>query len=310
MPLCEFYHNLHTGRGVKIHVNTACSGFEGSGSVERVLCEGKSIEADLVIVGIGIIPNTELAADAGLLCENGILVNDHCQTSDENIYAAGDCTSHPNPILGRRLRLESVPNAMDQARTATANMLGGDKVYATVPWFWSDQYELKLQMVGFSTDGDTQVVRGDKEANQFAVFYLKDGAVVAVDAVNSPREFMVAKQYHPFLKFTISKLQSAKNNFVFHYARVQSSTGPLFLTRCYDMYPTSLKMDIYKISIMLYRYHYFHHITGDSWQKWDMWLINWWLAYLVYLLVILLLVTICVVKYKSRTNIIVNCKIF
>ena len=194
--MSEFYHNLHTGRGVKIHVDTTCSGFEGSGKVERVLCFDKSIEADLVIVGIGIIPNTELAADAGLNCENGILVNDHCQTSDENIYAAGDCTSHPNPILGRRLRLESVPNAMDQARAATANMLGGDKVYATVPWFWSDQYELKLQMVGFSSDGDTQVVRGDKEANQFAVFYLKDGAVVAVDAVNSPREFMVAKQLY------------------------------------------------------------------------------------------------------------------
>jgi len=194
--MSEFYHALHTGRGVKIHVNTGCSGFEGDGHVERVLCGDTIIEADLVIVGIGIIPNIELAVDAGLDCENGILVDDHCRTSDPDIYAAGDCTFHPNPILGRSLRLESVPNAMDQARTAAANMQGGDKVYAAVPWFWSDQYELKLQMVGFSADGDTQVVRGDKEANQFAVFYLKDGAVVAVDAVNSPREFMVAKQLY------------------------------------------------------------------------------------------------------------------
>ncbi len=194
--MSEFYHNLHTSRGVKIHVNTGCSGFEGDGKVERVLCGDKSIEADLVIVGIGIIPNIELAQDAGLNCDNGIVVDDHCRTSDENIYAAGDCTNHPNPILNRRLRLESVPNAMEQARTATVNMLGGDKIYASVPWFWSDQYELKLQMVGFSSDGDTQVVRGDKEANQFAVFYLKDNAVVAVDAVNSPREFMVAKQLY------------------------------------------------------------------------------------------------------------------
>jgi 3-phenylpropionate/trans-cinnamate dioxygenase ferredoxin reductase component len=194
--MSEFYHDLHTGRGVNIHVNTGCSGFEGDGRVERVLCGDTSIEADLVIVGIGIIPNIELAIDAGITCENGILVDDHCRTSDPDIYAAGDCTYHPNPILGRSLRLESVPNAMDQARTATANMLGGDKIYAAVPWFWSDQYELKLQMVGFSADGDTQVIRGDKAVNQFAVFYLKEGAVVAVDAVNSPREFMVAKQLY------------------------------------------------------------------------------------------------------------------
>jgi 3-phenylpropionate/trans-cinnamate dioxygenase ferredoxin reductase subunit len=194
--MSEFYHQLHTSRGVKIHLNTGCSGFEGTDSVERVICGDRAIEADLVIVGIGIIPNIELGKDAGLTCDNGIVVDDHCRTSDEHIYAAGDCTNHPNPILGRRLRLESVPNAMDQARTASSNMLGTDKTYAAIPWFWSDQYELKLQMVGFSSDGDTQVVRGDKEANQFAVFYLNEGAVVAVDAVNSPREFMVAKQLY------------------------------------------------------------------------------------------------------------------
>ena len=150
----------------------------------------------MVIVGIGIIPNVELAQSAGLEVDNGIVVDDHCQTSDPDIYAAGDCTNHPNPILGRRLRLESVPNAMDQARTAAANMLGGDKTYAAVPWFWSDQYELKLQMVGFSSDGSTSVRRGDADSLQFAQFYLKDGAVVAVDAVNSPKEFMVAKQLY------------------------------------------------------------------------------------------------------------------
>ena len=194
--MSEFYHDLHTGRGVKIHVNTACSGFEGDAHVERVVCGETSIEADLVIVGIGIIPNTELASDAGLTCDNGIVVDDHCVTSDPNIFAAGDCTNHPNPILDRRLRLESVPNAMEQARTAAANMAGGDKSYAAVPWFWSDQYELKFQMVGFPSDGDVQVVRGNKVTNEFAVFYLNNGAVVAVDAVNSPREFMIAKQLY------------------------------------------------------------------------------------------------------------------
>ncbi len=194
--MSAYYDQLHRARGVNILTNTLVSGFAGDGSVTHVLCGEQSIPADLVIVGIGIVPNIEVAAEAGIEIDNGIVVDDHCRTSDPDIYAAGDCTNHPNPILGRRLRLESVPNAMEQARVAVNNMLGGDKVYASIPWFWSDQYELKLQMVGFSGDGDTQVVRGDMAANQFAVFYLKDGAVVAVDAVNSPREFMVCKQLY------------------------------------------------------------------------------------------------------------------
>jgi 3-phenylpropionate/trans-cinnamate dioxygenase ferredoxin reductase subunit len=195
--MSEYYHNLHESRGLNILTKTTVSGFAGENDkVTQVLCGDQAIDADLVIVGIGIIPNIELAQDAGLACENGITVDDHCQTSNPDIYAIGDCTNHPNPLLNRRLRLESVPNAMEQARVAVTNMLGGNKVYAAVPWFWSDQYELKLQMVGFSADGDTQVVRGDKVANEFAVFYLKDGKVVAADAVNAPREFMVAKQLY------------------------------------------------------------------------------------------------------------------
>ena len=195
--MSEFYHQLHTSRGVNILTETTVSGFEGeNGKVTGVLSGDKSIPADIVVVGIGIVPNVEIAAEAGLEVDNGIVVDDHCRASAPDVYAAGDCTNHPSPLLGRRLRLESVPNAMEQARVAAANMCGGDKIYDAVPWFWSDQYELKLQMVGFSSDGDTQVVRGDKSANQFAVFYLKDGKVVAVDAVNSPREFMVCKQLY------------------------------------------------------------------------------------------------------------------
>lgn len=194
--MSNFYHELHSAHGVNILTNTAVQGYSGDGKVEQVLCGEQRIEADLVIIGIGIIPNVELADAAGIHCENGIVVDDHCQTSEADIFAAGDCSNHPNPILQRRLRLESVPNAMEQARVAAANMLGGDATYSSIPWFWSDQYDLKLQMVGFSSDGDAQIVRGDKSANQFAVFYLKDGAVVAVDAVNSPREFMVCKQLY------------------------------------------------------------------------------------------------------------------
>lgn len=195
--MSEYYTDLHTERGVNIFTETAVSAFEGDdGKVEHVIAGNLSLPADIVVVGIGIVPNVELAAEAGLDVDNGIVVDDHCRTSVPDVYAAGDCTNHPSLLLGRRIRLESVPNAMEQARVAAANMAGGDKVYDAVPWFWSDQYELKLQMVGFSADGDTQVVRGDKDANQFAVFYLKDGKVVAVDAVNSPREFMVCKQLY------------------------------------------------------------------------------------------------------------------
>ena len=192
--MSKYYDELHRGRGVQIHTNTGVTGFSGDAKVQKVMCGDTEFAADMVIVGIGIVPNIELAEAAGIICDNGIVVDDHCQTSNPDIYAAGDCTNHPNALLDRRLRLESVPNAMDQARTSASNMLGGDKSYAAIPWFWSDQYELKLQMVGFSADGNREVMRGDMASNQFAVFYLKDNTVVAADTVNSPKEFMLCKQ--------------------------------------------------------------------------------------------------------------------
>jgi len=192
--MSEYYRQLHESRGVHIHTGAAVTSFTGSGHVEGVLCGDQEFPADIVIVGIGIIPNTEVAQAAGIECDNGILVDDHCRTSAADVFAAGDCTNHPNALLNRRLRLESVPNAMEQARVAAANMCGGDKTYASIPWFWSDQYELKLQMVGFSADGDTEVVRGDMAADKFAVFYLDGGTLVAADAVNNPKEFMICKQ--------------------------------------------------------------------------------------------------------------------
>ncbi len=194
--MSAFYHELHTSRGINIRTGAMVSGFEGKTKVSSVVFGNKKLPAQLVIIGIGIVPNVELAKAAGLQCDNGIVVDEYCRTSNSDVYAAGDCTNHPNPILDRRLRLESVPNAMEQARVASTNMLGGTKVYSAIPWFWSDQYDLKLQMVGFSSDGDTAIVRGDKSTNEFAIFYLKDGKIVAVDAVNSPREFMVCKQLY------------------------------------------------------------------------------------------------------------------
>lgn len=194
--MSDYYHNLHVERGVNIMRNTAVTGFEGTGSVSKVLCGDDTVDADLVIIGVGIVPNVEIAESAGIECDNGILVDDHGQTSNPDIYAAGDCTNHPNRLLGRRLRLESVPNAIEQARVACINLLGGDLEYASIPWFWSDQYELKLQMVGFSSDGEESVVRGDKSTNSFAVFHLRDGCVVAVDAVNNSKAFMLGKRLY------------------------------------------------------------------------------------------------------------------
>lgn len=193
--MSAFYHELHRANGVNIKTSSRATAFVGDGWVKEVVCaDGTSIDADLVIVGVGVVPNVELAAEAGLTCDNGIVVDERCATSDSIIFAAGDCTNHPNKLLDRRLRLESVPNAMEQSRVAASNLTGGDKKYASIPWFWSDQYDLKLQMVGFSSDGDESITRGDPESHEFAMFHYKSGKVIAAEAVNSPREFLVAKQ--------------------------------------------------------------------------------------------------------------------
>lgn len=192
--MSAFYNELHSDQGVNILTSTQAKAFKGSETVERVVCDDQEIPADLVIVGIGILPNTEIAETAGLETNNGIVVDEHCRTSNEHIFAAGDCTNHPNPLLNRRLRLESVPNAMEQGRVAASNMLGGSKSYASMPWFWSDQYEHKLQMVGFSKESDQSIVRGDMTSKSFTVFYLKDNLIIAADSVNNPKEFMASKQ--------------------------------------------------------------------------------------------------------------------
>ncbi len=193
--MSAFYTELHTDKGVVIRTGRRVESFAGSERLTGVVCaDGEAVAADLAVVGIGVVPNTELAEAAGLDCDDGIVVDETTRTADPHIYAAGDCTNHPNPLLGRRLRLESVPNAMEQSRVAAANLAGETRTYANVPWFWSDQYDLKLQMVGFSRDADRHVVRGDPAKRQFAMFYFSGDTLIAADAVNSAREFMVARQ--------------------------------------------------------------------------------------------------------------------
>ncbi|MBC9251834.1 pyridine nucleotide-disulfide oxidoreductase [Pseudomonas alcaligenes] len=194
--LSAYYERKHREVGVDIRTNVQVADLQISGNaVSALLCaDGSRVEADLVVVGIGLLANTELAAKAGLEVDNGILVDQHAQTSDPDIFAAGDCTNHPNALLGRRLRLESVPNALEQSRVAAAGMAGKSKTYASVPWFWSDQYELKLKMVGLSEGYQQLVLRGTPESDSFSAFYLKDGRVLAADTVNRPQDFVAAKR--------------------------------------------------------------------------------------------------------------------
>ena len=195
--MSAYYTRAHRDRGVDVRLSTGVTAFEGNGTVEGVRCGAETIPADVVVIGIGIIPDARLADSAGIRCDDGVVVDERCATSADHVYAVGDCTRHPNPILGRTLRLESVHNALEQARTAAANIAGTPARYEQVPWFWSDQFDLKLQMVGISDGYDTIVQRGSMDGDDFAMFYLKDGVLIAVDAVNRPREFMACRKLVP-----------------------------------------------------------------------------------------------------------------
>ncbi len=192
--ISDFFEAEHEAHGVNFLLSAAVEAIEGDARVNAVTTNcGQSIPADLVIAGVGIVPNTELAAAAGLDVDNGIVVDSRCRTADSTIYAVGDCTSHPNSIYGRRVRLESVHNALEQAKTAAANICGEDVEYSQVPWFWSDQYDLKLQIAGLSQGYDEVVVRGEPASRSFSCLYLRDGVLIACDAINAPRDFVQSK---------------------------------------------------------------------------------------------------------------------
>lgn len=194
--ISDFFEKLHTQHKVKIVMRRGVTELVGSNGriTAAELSSGERIPADLCIAGIGISPDISLAAQSGLECKNGIVVDEYAITSDPKIVAAGDCTIHPNPLLDQRLRLESVHNAIEQAKTAAASMLGERKAYAQYPWFWSDQYHVKLQMVGISQGSDTIVTRGDVEQRQFSLFYFKGDKLIAVDSINRPADHMQARR--------------------------------------------------------------------------------------------------------------------
>ncbi len=191
----DFYAEEHRRHGVELKLGEGVTSLDGGDAVTHVVtASGERVPADLVVVGVGIEPVTGIAEAAGLACDDGIEVDENCRTSAPDVYAIGDCTRHPSRIYGRRLRLESVPNALEQAKTAAAALCGEDQPYDEVPWFWSDQYDLKLQIAGLSEGHDQMVIRGRPADRSFACFYLAGGRLIAVDAVNSPREFMLSKR--------------------------------------------------------------------------------------------------------------------
>ena len=193
--MSDFYRRIHHEEGVIIAESEIASAITRDGSTLSVKAKsGREYTADIVIIGIGVIPNIELAQSAKLKLDDGIIVNEYCQTNDKDIYAIGDVTRHYNPIYDTHLRLESVPNATEQAKIAALHINQNAKPYNSLPWFWSDQFDLKLQIAGLSDGYDDIIIRGDhKNSRNFSAFYFKGERFIAVDAVNDPRAFMFSK---------------------------------------------------------------------------------------------------------------------
>jgi 3-phenylpropionate/trans-cinnamate dioxygenase ferredoxin reductase subunit len=196
-PVSRYYEAEHAKHGVEIILGARMQELLGdaSGRVRAVRCDdGSEYPADFVVIGVGVIGEDQLAREAGLDCSNGIVVDDHCRTSDPAIWAIGDCCFHPSLHYGARIRLESVDNAFEQGNTVALNLTGTPTVHDKVPWFWSDQYHHKLLIVGLSQGHDRVVMRGDPAAHAFSACYLKDGELIAIDTVNHARDQMAARK--------------------------------------------------------------------------------------------------------------------
>ena len=193
--MSAFFQSLHEGHGVNFHIGKGTKSIEGAGKVEKiVLDDGAEIPCDIVLLSVGASPVIGIAEAAGLEIDNGIFVNEMAQTSDADIYAAGDCASFFSKRYDRIIRLESVQNAIDQGKVAAQAMLGQEISYNPLPWFWSDQYDVKLQIAGLSQGFDRFEIEGDMSENSFTVTYFKDEKPICVDAVNQPRAHMMARR--------------------------------------------------------------------------------------------------------------------
>ena len=195
-PLSNFFRDYHISRGVEFVLGAGVSGFIGeAGHVTGVrLSDGRVVACDVVLLGVGATPNDEIARDAGLECARGIVVDLEARTADPSVFAIGDVTHRPMPHYDRMFGPESVPSALEQAKQAASAITGRAAPAPEVPWNWSDQYDLKLQIAGLPFDADRVLLRGDPATAKFAVFHLKGDQVQAVEAINSPPEFMMGKQ--------------------------------------------------------------------------------------------------------------------
>ncbi len=194
----DYFARDHRAHGVEIACDMRVVRIERaaqpSSPLSIVCADGRRYPADLVVVGVGAVATTALAEDAGLACDNGITVDEYCRTSDAAIFAAGDCANQFSAHYGRRVRLESVDNAFEQAKTAAQNMLGRNVVHDRIPWFWSDQFDSKLLIVGLSQGAEEVVRRGDPAAHSFSICYLKDRELLAVEAINHPKDYMAGRK--------------------------------------------------------------------------------------------------------------------
>ena len=195
-PVSRYYEREHASHGVKIELDVGVLALQGdtNGRVCAVETNRGAIAANLVVVGIGVLPTDALAQNAGLACDNGIVVDEYCRTSDQAIFAIGDCSNHPSAHYGRRVRLESVDNAFEQANTVATNITGTPTKHDRVPWFWSDQYHHKLLIVGLADGHDQAILRGDQANHSFSVCYLRDGEFIAIDTVNMAKDQMAARK--------------------------------------------------------------------------------------------------------------------
>lgn len=191
----EFFLSHHIRLGVSVHLKATVAGIDVAGESSRLrLGDAGLLDADLILAGIGGLPNDELAKDAGLACSNGVIVDRFARTSDPDIVAAGDCTSQPSGFASGLVRVESVQNAIEQAKTAAASLVGTEKPNDSVPWFWSDQAGAKLQTAGLPGSANSYVLRGSLADRKFTVFHLRSGVVIAADSVNAPADHMAARQ--------------------------------------------------------------------------------------------------------------------
>ena len=193
--ISKFFQLKHQSKGVNFILNKSIIDIKDKDNKKRIIGDdGKIFDLDMIIVGIGVQPDISLAQDSGLKCKNGITVDEYCLTSDTNIFAIGDCTNHMNNFYKTKLRLESVQNAVGQAKTIASYLSGEKKPYKEVPWFWSEQYDLKLQIVGINNNFDQRILKGSLADEKFSMFYLKKNKLISIYSINSPKDFLAGRK--------------------------------------------------------------------------------------------------------------------